>query len=557
MNHQTIVKLFIIITSVITILVNRNYVRNLGHLNKTQMPYNKIYLQVFLLFFVCSCKQQTSELEVPKTKSNEALWVDATSTYLPTTKEWTNRVEVADINNDGLLDMIFANGGNYSEPGALESSRVFINKGPNTRFEEITEQVFNDSKFYSRVIKVRDINKDGFPDIIVGTTYQSQSQLYMGSANGQFTNVTQTQLPHIKASIGDLELGDVDDDGDLDMVLADWGAGSNMNNNGGRTMLWLNDGKGYFTDVTNTQMPELLIQFSWDLEFFDFDNDFDLDIAVSCKRCATSRIFVNDGLGSFEDKRLLPAYTNNYELEPMDVDGDGFLDLVTVNDGEIVNSKSYSRREHLFMNKGGKGFIDSTAVLWPDSENLGEDDNNIVFLDYDSDGDPDFLLSSLTGEDRLLENDGSGRFKLIQPVLKGNPTPLTLSMVLGDINNDKKMDIIMGQGEGEDGIEERVFIGKNILEDTAAPIISNYKITEDKDSGTLIIKARIHDNKSPNMPQDWTAVNIYINEKTEPIAMTWYGENLWVANVPKTIETDSLRICATDYSGNKNCLKPE
>ena len=75
-------------------------------------------------------------------------------------------------------------------------------------------------------------------------------------------------------------------------------------------MLWLNDGNGNFTDATTTQMPELLIQFSWDVEFFDFDNDFDLDIAISCKRCATSRIFVNDGNGFFTDKRLLPAYTN-------------------------------------------------------------------------------------------------------------------------------------------------------------------------------------------------------------------------------------------------------
>ena len=515
----------------------------------------KIFTLVFLLVCVCSCKQETSQLESSKNDTNEALWVDKTSTYLPLTEEWTNRVEVADINNDGLLDLIFANGGNYSEPGVLESSRVFINKGANTRFKEITEQVFANNKYISRVIKVRDINKDGFPDIIVGTTYQTQSQLYMGSENGQFKNVTNTQLPQIKASIGDLELGDVDDDGDLDMVLSDWGVGSNMNNNGGRTMLWLNDGNGYFTDATNAQMPEVLIQFSWDLEFFDFDNDFDLDMAISCKRCATSRIFVNDGLGFFEDKRLLPAYTNNYELEPMDVDGDGFLDLVTVNDGAIVDSKSYSRREHIFINKDGKRFIDSTAVLWPDSENIGEDDNNIVFLDYDSDGDPDFLLSSLTGEDRLLENDGSGKFKLIQPVLKGSPTPLTLSMVLGDINNDNKMDIIMGQGEGETGIEERIFIGKNILIDTAAPIISNYQITENKDNGTLTIKARIHDNKSPNMPQDWSAVNILINENVDPIAMTWYGENLWVASVPKTIDTFPLTLCATDYSGNKNCKK--
>ena len=505
-----------------------------------------------LLFL--SCEVKMNKQISPDEKTESELWKDETLTYLPITSEWTNRVEVADINGDEMIDLLFANGGNYSEPGELEFSRIFINQGADKKFLEITTQVFADSKYLSRVIKVRDINNDSIPDIIVGTTYQTQSQLYLGLGNGEFKNVTSKQFPQLNSSIGDLELGDVDDDGDLDIVLSDWGAGSNMDNLGGRTMLWINDGNGNFTDLTQTQMPEILIQFSWDLEFFDFDNDFDLDIAISCKRCATSRIFVNDGNGYFEDKRLLPAYTNNYDLEIMDINGDGFLDLLTSNDGDIVQAESDSRKEHIFLNDSAKKFIDATDKLWPDSENIGMDDNNIVFLDYDSDGDPDFLIGSLTGEDRLLENDGSGKFKLIQPVLKGSPTPLTLSLVLGDINNDKKMDVIMGQGEGKDGIEERIFIGKNINMDSAKPIISHFQIYENKKNGSIIVKARIHDNKSPNMPQDWDSVELILDDKAEPISMTWYGENLWVARFSNTLKVNEIRICATDYSGNKECL---
>jgi hypothetical protein len=512
------------------------------------------------LFLICiglallSCEKEVTQVDAVKVDDHRELWVDQTAIYLPVTKEWTNRVEVADINGDQKLDILFANGGNYSAPGTLESSRVLINQGAEKKFQEITSQIFGEDKFISRVIKVRDINNDDIPDMILGTTYQTQSQLYLGLGNGTFKNVTSSHLPNIKASIGDLELGDVDHDGDLDMVLADWGPGSNMNNTGGRTMLWLNDGNGNFTDATSSQMPELLIQFSWDVEFFDFDNDFDLDIAVSCKRCATSRIFVNDGNGSFTEKRLLPAYTNNYDLEIMDVDMDGFLDLVTVNDGEIVQGDSGSRREHIFLNKDGEKFVDATDALWVDSENIGEDDNNIVFLDYDSDGDPDFLISSLTGEDRLLVNNGKGEFDLLQPVLKGKATPLTLSMVLGDINNDHKLDIIMGQGEGEEGIEERIFMGKNIQKDTAPPIIANHQITENA-NGTLTVKARIHDHKSPNMPQDWNAVAVHTDEISEPIPMRWYGENLWVATFTKPQESKGLKICAEDYCGNKTCLE--
>lgn len=56
---------------------------------------------------------------------------------LPVTREWTNRVEVADINGDNLLDILFANGGNYSEPGPLEYSRIFINRDCEKDFRKL------------------------------------------------------------------------------------------------------------------------------------------------------------------------------------------------------------------------------------------------------------------------------------------------------------------------------------------------------------------------------------------------------------------------------------
>jgi hypothetical protein len=515
-------------------------------MSKTLLKVSFFCLSLLLLE---GCKKKQVEVN-SKDGEPSFLWVDETEKYLPVTADWTNRVEVADINGDALLDLVFANGGDYSEPGVLEPSRVFINQGPDKKFKEVTSDIFGENKFYARVIKVRDLNQDAIPDLFIGTTFQTQSELYIGSGKGVYQQVTSTQLPVVAASIGDIEFGDVDDDGDLDIILADWGPGSNMENNGGLTRLWLNDGRGFFKDVTTTQMPDVPIQFSWDVEFIDFDNDFDLDIAVSCKRCGTSRLFVNDGKGLFRNQRLLPAYTNNYEFEVMDVNGDGYLDMVTVNDGEIVNQQSWSRREHLFLNDSAKVFNDATSTHWVNSENIGEDDNNIVFLDYDSDGDADFLLSSLTGEDRLLVNDGHGSFMLKQPILKGEPTPHSLSMVLGDINNDNKMDIIMGQGEGREVIEERIFIGAAILEDKAAPVISHQRF-EELTKEEVVVKARVHDNKSPDMPQDWQSVVLLIND--EVIPLQWYGEYLWKATVHGKSKNAEWQICATDYAGNKVC----
>jgi hypothetical protein len=52
------------------------------------------------------------------------LWDDATKTTIGDTAEYTNSVELADINGDGMVDILFANGGDYEAPGKPEFSRV-------------------------------------------------------------------------------------------------------------------------------------------------------------------------------------------------------------------------------------------------------------------------------------------------------------------------------------------------------------------------------------------------------------------------------------------------
>ena len=350
---------------------------------------------------------------------------------------------------------------------------MFFNSGAGARFAEVTERVLGATPDLARVIKARDLNGDGLTDIVVGTTYQTQSRLYLGTGKGAFTEVTRTHLPQLPLSVGDLEAGDVDGDGDLDLVLADWGPGNNMTNDGGLTRLWLNDGAGRFTDATATRLPAVRIRFSWDLELADVDNDADLDVLVSCKRCPGSSLFRNDGTGNFtDDGRALPQYTNNYEFEAMDLDGDGFLDLVTLNDGEIVAENSSSRREHVFRNDGKGRFRDATQAWWPDAANVGEDDNMAAFLDVDSDGDADFVVGSLSGPDRLLVNDGKGRLQVRLDVFDGAPTPGTLGLALADLDADGRMDVVQGQGEHPKAIDERVFLGRGLAPDTAPPSIT-------------------------------------------------------------------------------------
>ncbi len=504
------------------------------------------------------------------------LWVDVTETVLPTTAEWSHRVEAADLDLDGDLDLIFVNGGNYSTPGEPELNRVFLNPGGGSRFEEATREILGEQPDLARAIKVRDVTDDGLPDIVVACAYGTPSRLFIGTEPGGFQEVTDSHFPQPGTvdgsgfSFGDVEAGDVDDDGDLDLVLADWGPGDAMSNPGARPRLWLNQlvetGSPTFLDATDDRLPDDAVAFPWDLELYDTDNDFDLDVVVSCKRCGGGLLLRNDGTGHFtSDRRALPQYTNNYDYAGMDLDGDGYLDLVTVNDGDIANGDPYSRREHVLINtglddSGRQGFADRTDQLWPDDANVGEDDNAVAFLDYDSDGDVDFLLASLTGADRLLINDGAGGLSLASQVLTGSETPGTLGIALADLDGDHRLDIAMSQGEHETATDERVFLGRGLEPDAAAPVLGEPRI--ETRSGASRVRLRIHDAKSPVQIEDFTSVTL---ERTpdadregagsaDDLALSWYGGQLWrTAWLPLELDGSQITVCAVDRAGNRSC----
>jgi hypothetical protein len=476
------------------------------------------------------------------------LWRDATDAVTGPTLAWTNKVEVADIDGDGLLDILHANGGDYDVPGEPEAPAVFRNAGPGQPFEDIGAQVFGDGAYHARVIKARDVTGDGIVDLLVGNTYQTQSRLLRGLGDGAFEDLTELLLPAADLSVGDLEVGDVDADGDIDIVLADWGPGSPMQNAGGPVRLWRNTGEGWSEDAA--AMPETLIGFSWDLELVDVDGDWDLDVAVSCKVCETSRLYLNDGSGLFEDvsDTHMPPAANNYEFEAMDLDGDGAPELVTVNDGPDL-------AERVLHNDGSGVFEDVTAEWWPADQNPGFDDNVVAFLDVESDGDADFLVGSLDGPDRLMLNDGHGQLLTDPSVIDAPGSPGTLLVALGDLDGDGRLDIVEGQGEVVD--DDHVYLATDdMAPDSAAPAIDAVDVRSGPVGG-IVVTASIHDRKTPVLPDDFTSLTAEVGGVVMPL--TWYGDALWRASIDWDDETpgpDDAKVCATDRAGNEACVGP-
>ena len=481
---------------------------------------------------------------------------------------WSRDVELVDLDNDGFVDILFANvGGVFEGTDDAEMPNQAFHNDAGAAFSDISMDVFGGDPDTAHSIKTCDIDNDGDQDIILGATWEAQSQL-LRNDGGAFTNVTDTNLPQLVASVGDVACGDVDEDGDIDLALTDWGPPEvgQINSLGGTTMLWLNDGTGVFTDVTASQMPDIAVNYALDLDFVDVDNDYDLDLVIACRACATgSLLYENDGDGMFT--AATPAAFSalgNREFEAMDINADGALDLLTLGDGQ---GGMEGVRNRLLINDGLGDFTDDTNTYWPLLENPGSGDRAAVFLDIDADADVDIALvtnASVIWPDRLMVNDGGVFTQNVAPFDMVN-TEGTLAVETVDFNGDFHPDIVLASGEN--AFRNRVLFA-NVDEtstDTVPPALMHVEqVDEAPYPGDVVIHARVHDYKTPNKPHDWEAVYLewaegiqdaaYLEMNGTTVNAYWYGENMWMMSFPTPdVWAITYRVCAIDIAQNVAC----
>jgi hypothetical protein len=236
-----------------------------------------------------------------------------------------------------------------------------------------------------------------------------------------YDDVTQRHLP-IDSLTGlsmDAMPGDVDDDGDLDLLIA---------NEFRPNILLLNDGRGRFTDASD-RIPSAEHD-SEDVAFADFDRDGDLDAVVVTEDDQTNEYYLNRGDGTFADAgdRWPVAGTSN-AVVAHDLTGDGAPDLVVGNNGQNV----------LLVNDGSGRFTDETESRLPQRDDVTQD---VELGDVDGDGDLDLIVGN-EDDNRLLLNDGSGSFSdAPDGALPLRDTPEeTREADFGDVDGDGDLDL--------------------------------------------------------------------------------------------------------------------
>ncbi len=273
------------------------------------------------------------------------------------------------------------------------------------------------STFRVRQIQAGDLDGDGDVDLILdGLPFQVLRQ-----DPGGWTEVTQTAFAGLAAPFPGSSQGlvDVDADNDLDFVARI----------GLQLALYLNDGTGVFTDVTATQMPFEFVD-GGSFAPGDLDNDGDVDLLVA--RTGTVTIYDNDGMGTFTSMPSLvvaPGFVAD-DVQVADIDNDGDLDglLAGVVFGGVL----------ALRNNGGT-LSDDTVNILP----VGTINRGAVFEDLDGDGDVDLVLN---GDNRVLINDGSGSFTDQTATLLDSDRRAS-SIAVGDVDGDGDADLVETRNE--------------------------------------------------------------------------------------------------------------
>ena len=284
-------------------------------------------------------------------------------------------VAVLDCDNDGLLDIYFANGGRFPDFDKADTSfhnRLYRNQG-GRQFEDSTRRAGVEGAGYSMGLAAGDYNNDGWMDLFVAGV--NRNILYRNEGGCRFVDVTQ------QAGVGESRDKpwsvaaawlDYDNDGDLDLFVVnylDWSWSTNrVCGDPGR---YLSCSPAYYGGLPNT-------------------------------------LYRNSGNGKFEDVSretgIAAHIGKGMSAGVADYDGNGFMDVFVTND---------SVRNFLFRNLDGQRFeevgVQSGVAFTADG--IPVSSMGLDFRDLNNDGLPDAVITALANETYpLFLNSGNGVF---------------------------------------------------------------------------------------------------------------------------------------------------
>lgn len=309
----------------------------------------------------------------------------------------TPGVGAGDFNRDGYDDLFVCG-------GKGQNAKLFINNGDGTFTDRATEWGIDLTAQEGASVTIADIDSDGWLDMYVGVM-NGRNYLYKNSGANTFIDTGASSQAVVRAggqpfNTYGATFGDIDLDGDLDLVTADWTNPPTMG-----TRLCLNDGSGVFSEAPGGTI------------------DFRI-------------LGLEPGL-DFEPQAFSPAL--------VDMNGDRYPDLPFACD--FTNSQYHA-------NNGDGTF----TQLADNGTTTDENGMGSAIGDYDNDGDPDWFVTSIWDDDgqiegfwgisgnRFYRNDGNHQFTDVTDLTGTRFGHWGWGTNFGDFNNDGLLDLVMTNG---------------------------------------------------------------------------------------------------------------
>jgi PGF-pre-PGF domain-containing protein len=299
--------------------------------------------------------------------------------------------------------------------------------------QNLTKVIFSSTIF-------GDIDNDGDLDLVVIGECDSgcySTKVYINNGTSLIENQTWEQnLTNLQ--YGSLAFSDIDNDGDLDLALTGCNSGGEYvtlcNEGGFKTFIYINNGTTFIENQTWQQNLSKVWRSS--IAFGDIDNDGDLDMVLTGQTNTNriSKIYINNGTTLVENSTWQSNLTgvDSSSVALGDIDNDGDLDLILSG-----RDYSYNKITKVYINNGTSLLENSTWEYY--LENVI--DSSLVLGDYDNDGDLDLSLTGCCDIHRIYRNNGT-TFIEIHREIDDLAGVFAGSQSFGDYNNDGYLDLI-------------------------------------------------------------------------------------------------------------------